>query len=74
LDVTPFVGRLVDGGSHDVALTVANIGDTWNAESAVAGEDGDGGLWIGSAYRWDRIAVGSPHGWGGLAGRGRLAG
>lgn len=30
LDVTPFVGRLVDGGSHDVALTVANVGDVWN--------------------------------------------
>lgn len=30
IDVTPFVGRLVDGKSHDVALTVANIGDTWN--------------------------------------------
>lgn len=30
IDVTPFVGRLVDGNSHDVALTVANIGDTWN--------------------------------------------
>jgi hypothetical protein len=30
IDVTPFVGRLVDGRSHDVALTVANIGDTWN--------------------------------------------
>ena len=33
IDVTPFVGRLVDGGSHDVALTVANIGDTWNLAS-----------------------------------------
>ncbi|HEX4724958.1 MAG TPA: peptide-N4-asparagine amidase [Pseudonocardiaceae bacterium] len=30
IDVTPFVGQLVDGRSHDVALTVANIGDTWN--------------------------------------------
>jgi hypothetical protein len=30
LDVTPLVGRLVDGHSHDVALTVANVGDTWN--------------------------------------------
>ncbi|HKS50055.1 MAG TPA: peptide-N4-asparagine amidase [Amycolatopsis sp.] len=30
LDITPFVGRLVDGGSHDVALTVANAGDVWN--------------------------------------------
>ncbi len=30
LDVTPFVGELVDGGSHDVALTVADAGDVWN--------------------------------------------
>lgn len=30
LDVTPFVGDLVDGGSHSVALTVANAGDVWN--------------------------------------------
>ncbi|HZR52889.1 MAG TPA: peptide-N4-asparagine amidase [Streptosporangiaceae bacterium] len=32
LNVTPFVGRLVDGGSHTVALTVANAGDVWNLE------------------------------------------
>ena len=30
MDITPFVGRLVDGGSHDVALSVANAGDVWN--------------------------------------------
>jgi hypothetical protein len=30
LDVTPLAGKLVDGHSHDVALTVADIGDTWN--------------------------------------------
>jgi hypothetical protein len=30
LDVTPFVGDLVDGASHDVALTVADAGDVWN--------------------------------------------
>lgn len=30
IDVTPFVGRLVDGKSHDVALSVANVGETWN--------------------------------------------
>jgi hypothetical protein len=33
LNVTPFVGRLVDGGSHTVALTVANAGDVWNLEA-----------------------------------------
>ena len=30
LDVTPFAGELVAGGSHDFALTVANAGDVWN--------------------------------------------
>ena len=30
IDVTPFVGDLVDGGTHDFALTVANAGDVWN--------------------------------------------
>ena len=30
IDVTPFVGELVNGGSHDFALTVANAGDVWN--------------------------------------------
>ena len=33
LNVTPFVGRIVDGGSHTVALTVANAGDVWNLEA-----------------------------------------
>jgi hypothetical protein len=30
LDVTPFVGDLVDGAGHDVTLSVANLGDVWN--------------------------------------------
>jgi hypothetical protein len=33
LNITPFAGRLVDGGSHTVALTVANAGDVWNLEA-----------------------------------------
>ncbi|HZE48664.1 MAG TPA: peptide-N4-asparagine amidase [Jatrophihabitantaceae bacterium] len=30
VDVTPFVGRLVDGGTHDLAFTVQNNGDSWS--------------------------------------------
>ncbi|MBO0839727.1 MAG: hypothetical protein J2O49_02770 [Sciscionella sp.] len=30
VDVTPFVGRLVDGGNHQLTFTVANDGDTWD--------------------------------------------
>jgi hypothetical protein len=30
LDVTPFVGSLVNGGSHDIALSVPGLGDVWN--------------------------------------------
>src|SRR5205807_325638 len=30
LEVTPFVGRLVDGASHDIALSVPDLGDVWN--------------------------------------------
>jgi len=29
IDVTPFVGRLVDGGSHDLTFTIQNAGDEW---------------------------------------------
>ena len=30
LDVTPFVGELVNGASHDIALSVPGLGDVWN--------------------------------------------
>nr|WP_297544411.1 peptide-N4-asparagine amidase [Amycolatopsis sp.] len=30
VDVTPFVGRLVDGASHDLSFTVPNIGGSWS--------------------------------------------
>jgi len=33
LDVTPFVGRLVDGLSHDLAVRVFGARDTWNVEA-----------------------------------------
>ncbi len=30
IDVTPFAGLLVDGASHDLSFTVANVGDDWD--------------------------------------------
>jgi hypothetical protein len=30
VDVTPFAGRLVDGQSHDLTFTIANIGGSWS--------------------------------------------
>ncbi|WP_370942394.1 peptide-N4-asparagine amidase [Amycolatopsis sp. cg5] len=30
LDVTPFAGRLVDGNTHDLSFSVANIGGNWH--------------------------------------------
>ena len=29
VDMTPFVGRLVDGASHDLSFTIQNAGDEW---------------------------------------------
>ncbi|MFD9889198.1 peptide-N4-asparagine amidase [Amycolatopsis sp. NPDC059027] len=29
-DITPFAGRLVDGGSHDLSFTVPDIGGSWS--------------------------------------------
>ncbi len=30
VDITPFVGTLVDGGAHDLAFSVQNNGDSWS--------------------------------------------
>lgn len=35
LDVTPFAGRLVDGGSHDLAVTVPGANDNWDVVATV---------------------------------------
>lgn len=35
LDVTPFVGRLVDGARHDLAVTVPGANDNWDVVATV---------------------------------------
>jgi hypothetical protein len=56
LDVTPFVGDLVDGGSHDVALTVADAGDVWNLSANLLLYTDHGAATTSGALTEDTIA------------------
>jgi len=56
LDVTPFVGDLVDGASHDVALTVANAGDVWNLSANLLLYTDHGAATTSGALTKDTIA------------------
>lgn len=61
LDVTPFVGRLVDGGSHDIALTVANAGDTWNLAANLLLYTDRGAATTSGALTVDTVAPATTH-------------
>ncbi|QMU77787.1 hypothetical protein GXW83_20925 [Streptacidiphilus sp. PB12-B1b] len=56
LDVTPFAGELVDGGSHDVALTVADAGDVWNLSANLLLYTDHGAATTSGALTEDTIA------------------
>jgi len=56
LDVTPFVGDLVNGAAHDVALTVANAGDVWNLSANLLLYTDHGAATTSGALTKDTIA------------------
>lgn len=56
IDVTPFVGGLVDGGAHTFALTVANAGDVWNLSANLLLYTDHGAATTSGALTGDTIA------------------
>ena len=56
IDVTPFVGQLVDGGSHAFALTAANAGDVWNLSANLLLYTDHGATTTSGALTKDTIA------------------
>jgi hypothetical protein len=60
IDVTPFVGRLVDGQSHDVALSVANIGDVWNLDANLLLFTDHGAATTSGALTQDTVGATAP--------------
>jgi hypothetical protein len=60
IDVTPFVGRLVDGQSHDIALSVANIGDVWNLDANLLLFTDHGAATTSGALTKDTVGATAP--------------
>lgn len=56
LDVTPFVGDLVDGAGHDIALSVADAGDVWNLSANLLLYTDHGAATTSGALTRDTIA------------------
>jgi hypothetical protein len=60
IDVTPFAGRLVDGRSHDVALSVANLGDVWNLDANLLLFTDHGAATTSGALTQDTVGASAP--------------
>jgi hypothetical protein len=60
IDVTPFAGRLVDGRSHDVTLSVANIGDVWNLDANLLLFTDHGAATTSGALTQDTVGTTAP--------------